>query len=507
MQNQNINKLIDKVTPPGEIVPETIDEVINCAPFSEKIALFEHSYGKKFAEMECDVQDLFVFRRAQQLVNILKLNPVWNERINKSAIKDTPVNFEEWQQLPITDRETLNELYMGTRPGLVVPLSNSGFQIIASGGTSGGLPIETVYSIRELHDTYRLSGDFFDKYLIRNYLNPNSVKWIITTLSDYEMWSSGTMIGGILQNTPNINFIAAGPMSQKIYNHILSFEGDKAIMGMSREIEGLIELGESIDAKARESFKLAIYGSGILQPYKDKELKQLYPYLQIISYFASNQAEAIGVQLHPDSYLTTVPGLHLIEIVDENGKWVQEGEEGELVITRLHAQEVPILRMQLGDRMIRRPALQHSVLKAQQMEFAGRSGDIIHLGESHYAAPQVYAILCRELKQLDILDIQAIANEVQFLNNRKEKRLYLLISSDNTAQITTLIENKLNRGKTRKLFIEALKQALSLFDQTEKQFKSLGDTTYEFRIKPVEKDSNEIHRTRVNKTPLIRDQF
>ena len=234
MQNQNINKLIDKVTPPGEIVPETIDEVINCAPFSEKIALFEHSYGKKFAEMECDVQDLFVFRRAQQLVNILKLNPVWNERINKSAIKDTPVNFEEWQQLPITDRETLNELYMGTRPGLVVPLSNSGFQIIASGGTSGGLPIETVYSIRELHDTYRLSGDFFDKYLIRNYLNPNSVKWIITTLSDYEMWSSGTMIGGILQNTPNINFIAAGPMSQKIYNHILSFEGDKAIMGMSR---------------------------------------------------------------------------------------------------------------------------------------------------------------------------------------------------------------------------------------------------------------------------------
>lgn len=50
----------------------------------------------------------------------------------------------------------------------------------------------------------------------------------------------------------------------------------------------------------------------------------------ILSYFAATQAETIGLQLRPESpYLATVPGLHLIEVVDEEGRWVDEGEEGE----------------------------------------------------------------------------------------------------------------------------------------------------------------------------------
>ena len=502
----NMQQIIEEIIPPEEMEPKTIDDVVELPSFMEKIAELEAIQGKPFSEIEEDIQNKLVFRRVQQMVNILKVNPLWKERIENSGITGTPQNFEEWQQLPITDRETLNEFYMGKRPGLVVPLTYSGFEIIASGGTSGGLPIETVYTLRELNDTYQMSGEFMDRYVLRNYLNQEEIKWIITTLSDYEMWSSGTMIGGILQRTPNVNYVAAGPMGQIVYNHILSFEGDKAIMGMSREIEQLIELGSKSDQKARDSFKLAIYGSGVIQARKVAELQELYPDLQILSYFASNQAEAIGMQMTPDSYLAAVPGLHLIEIVDDNGKWVKEGEEGELVITRLHATEAPILRMKLGDRMIRRPSLQGNGLKSQQMEFSGRSGDIVHLGETHYGAPLVYAALCRELKEANILDLDVLAHEIQFLNNRKEKKLYLLVTVDNAKDAAAAL-NKPGAKSAREFFVSALKQAISLYDQTEKQFESLDNIVYEFEIKPVEQGSEEIYRTKVNKVPLIKDVF
>jgi phenylacetate-CoA ligase len=294
-------------------------------------------------------------------------------------------------------------------------------------------------------------------------------------------------------------------MSKKIYNHLLSFEGDKAIMGMSREIEGLIQLGQDLDSSYRESFRLAIYGSGVMQPRVFTELKRVYPNLDILSYFASNQAEAIGMQLRPDTYLTAFPGLHLIEIVDDNGQWVKEGEEGELVITRLHALEVPILRMNLGDRMIRRPDYISDDLHAMQMEFGGRSGDIIHLGESHYAAARVYDAICRRFKETDIIDLESRVEEVQFLNDRKQKILHLRVSMDDVSHLAPRVYERLEKMGKRELFIEALKESLSLFDQTDAQYRALEKTHYRFEIKLVERGSKEFYRTVVNKTPLIKD--
>ncbi len=52
-------------------------------------------------------------------------------------------------------------------------------------------------------------------------------------------------------------------------------------------------------------------------------------------------------------------GLHvhmeyvIVEIVNENGKWVQEGEEGEIIITELENFGMPILRYRIGDRAVR----------------------------------------------------------------------------------------------------------------------------------------------------------
>jgi phenylacetate-CoA ligase len=495
-----------RLIPAAEMKPASVEDVARLPSFLGKLRACEQLFRSPYAEIGHPIQNALVLRRSQQMVNTLLLNPLWAERLKQAGLSGAPRDAEEWQAIPLSDKTVMRDFYMGTRPGMVVPLSHGGFEIVASGGTSSGLPVETVYSLRELNDTYELAGDFMGRYQLRDYLSGDDPKWVMTTLADYQMWSSGTMVGGVLQKIPGINYIGAGPVMKDVFQHMMAYPGPKAILGISAGIAILSELGIGMSEAARLSFRVALYGSGVLPHRKQAELKALYPNLNILSYFAATQAETIGLQLRPDSaVLAAVPGLHLIEIVDANGRWVAEGEEGELVVTRLHAHEAPLPRYKLGDRMIRRPDLAGPGLKTQQFEFAGRSGDVIHLCDTQYAAPQVYAALCRQAKAVGV-DLEKISHEIQFFNDRRTKTLALIASVDNPAALNAGINYTLGPDGVRRVFVEALIYSLSLFNRGEANYHSIDKTGYQFELRFVGSASDEIQRTSVGKVPLLRDR-
>jgi phenylacetate-CoA ligase len=396
---------------------------------------------------------------------------------------------------------------MDSRPGMVVPLERGGFEIVASGGTSSGRPLETVYPLSELRDTYEVAGRFMGTYQLSNYLTGGDPKWLYTTLADYQMWSSGTMVGGVLAHVPGVNYIGAGPVTAPVLEHMFSYPGPKALMGITAGIAILSELGAGMSQQAKESFRVALYGSGVLSQRKRAELKAMYPNLSILSYFAATQAETIGLQLREDSpFLASVPGLHLVEIVDQEGRWVAEGEEGELVVTRLHGHEAPLLRLKLGDRMIRRPRLDGPGLKAQQFEFAGRTGDILHLNDSQYSASRAYDAVREDLKKAGAVDLDVAAHEIQFVNHRESKTITLLASVDDVPGLTYRMDAALGPYGVQHVFVNALPRSLSLFNQGEANPASIEKTGYRFQIKLVHRSSAEIERTEVGKVPLVRDR-
>jgi phenylacetate-CoA ligase len=495
-----------RLIPAAELKPASVEDVARLPSFLGKLRACEQLFRSPYAEIGHPIQNALVLRRLQQMVNTLLLNPLWAERLKQAGLSDAPRDVEEWQAIPLSDKTVMRDFYMGARPGMVVPLSHGGFEIVASGGTSSRLPVETVYSLRELNDTYELAGDFMGRYQLCDYLSGDDPKWVMTTLADYQMWSSGTMVGGVLQKIPGINYIGAGPVMKDVFHHMMAYPGPKAILGISAGIAILSELGIGLSEAARLSFRVALYGSGVLPHRKQVELKALYPNLNILSYFAATQAETIGLQLRPDSaVLAAVPGLHLIEIVDADGRWVAEGEEGELVVTRLHAHEAPLPRYKLGDRMIRRPDLAGPGLKTQQFEFAGRSGDVIHLCDTQYAAPQVYAALCQQAKTVGV-DLEKISHEIQFFNDRRTKTLALIASVDNPAALNAGINYTLGPDGVRRVFVEALIYSLSLFNQGEANYHSIDKTGYQFELRFVGRSSDEIQRTSVGKVPLLRDR-
>jgi len=501
------DELVEQLIPEAEMSPGSAEDVTRLPSFLTKIKACEGYFKQKYAEIDHSVQDALVLRRLQQMVNTLLLNPLWSDRIRKAGLTGAPRSFEEWQQIPITDKQGMEELFMRKRPGMVVPLSHGGFQIVASGGTSSGSPVEAVYPIRELHDTYELAGDFMGNYILKDHLAGDQPKWMITTLADYQMWSSGTMVGGVLQNIPGINYIGAGPVRKELFQHILSYEGKKAFMAISRGIAIMGDLGLGLSKTARESFHVALYGSGVLPHRKRIELTEFYPNLKIMSYFAATQAETIGLQRDPDSYLAAVPGLHLVEIVDDQGRWVAEGEEGELVVTRLLGHEAPFPRFKVGDRMIRRPSLDGPGLKTQQFEFAGRSGDVIHLADTQYSAPRAYESICQELQALGILDLNMVAHEFQFLNNRKTGTLTLIAAVDAVEWPMMRVEAGLGELGVRNVFIQSLIRSLSLFNLGDATPEYIERTGYRFEIQFVTRQSPEIFRTELGKVPMIRDIF
>lgn len=506
ISSEEIEKQVIERIPEQVLIPKSVEDVVKLPPFLNVIKAYENHYQAKFAEMDFDLQQALVLRRLRQLYHIVQLNPLWKERIEKAGITKAPESFKEWQELPLSDKNSMNYFFSGDRPGMVVPLEYNGFEIVASGGTSSGLPSETVYSIKELHDTYKLAGDFIGRYQLKPFLVDNEPKWVMTTLADYQLWSSGTMVGGVLQNIPGINYLGAGPVMKDVYQHIMKYKGSKAIMGITQGIAILADLGIGLPEEARKSLRVAMYGSGALSQRHRNELKEIYPNLTILSYFAATQAETIGLQLDPEvPYLAAVPGLHFIEIVDENGHWVPEGEEGELVITRLLANEAPIIRFKLGDRMIRRPNIETSALKTQQFEFFGRSGEIIHLCDTQYPAAKVFQYLCDTLKSRYLIDLNTLAHEMQLTNHRNAKTLTLLVSVDDVSGLTCKTEYFLGREGTKQLFIEALMHALSIFNQGEANPYSVEKYGYQFALRFVGKNSPEIFRTNLGKTPLLKD--
>ncbi|HEY6795047.1 MAG TPA: hypothetical protein VI248_10245 [Kineosporiaceae bacterium] len=506
MPKQDIGGLVETLIPSGDLDPGSVKGVLALPTFLDVMHRCEKTLRTPYAEIDHDIQDAVVLRRLQQLVNIARLNPAWRGRLEQAGVTTAPQTYQEWEQIPVADKQVQQAFFSESRPGLVVPLAYGGFEIVASGGTSSGQPTETVYSLRELRHTYQIAGAFMGRYMLDAYLTGDDPKWLFTTLADYQMWSSGTMVGGVLAHVPGVNYIGAGPVSGPVLEHMFSYPGPKALMGITAGIGILSELGADMKPEARQSFRAALYGSGVLSQRQRADLTVVYPNVSVLSYFAATQAETIGLQLkHTSPVLAAVPGLHLIEIVDEHGRAVAEGEEGDLVVTRLHASEAPLLRLKIGDRMIRRPRTEGRGLRTHQFEFTGRSGDVLHINDTQYSAALTYSALCTEMKAATMLDLETIAQEMQFTNFRESKLITLTVSVDDVHSARYVVDHVMGSYGVQGTFIRSLARGLSTFNDRESDPAVIGRTGYRFDINFVPRASVEIERTSVGKVPLVRD--
>jgi hypothetical protein len=93
--------------PDTEFNPGTADAVTRLPSFLSKIRAAEALAGAPFAETDALLQDALVLRRLGQMVETLRLNPRWAERIAGAGIKGPLESVEQWQAIPIADKQTM----------------------------------------------------------------------------------------------------------------------------------------------------------------------------------------------------------------------------------------------------------------------------------------------------------------------------------------------------------------------------------------------------------------
>ncbi|MCQ2328269.1 MAG: AMP-binding protein [Paludibacteraceae bacterium] len=102
-------------------------------------------------------------------------------------------------------------------------------------------------------------------------------------------------------------------------------------------VKKIICIGEGL---RNQDFTLNLLGKRIQQIWPEVEMYATYSSTEMGSTFAECEYQC-GGHLHPE--------LVIVEIVDENGRVVPDGEPGEIVITTLGVEAMPLLRFRTGD--------------------------------------------------------------------------------------------------------------------------------------------------------------
>ena len=92
-----------------------------------------------------------------------------------------------------------------------------------------------------------------------------------------------------------------------------------------------------------------IFGGERVSPGLREKIKGMFPDVTILSTFASTEAKTAWVQCHEESGYHLYPDLEFVELVDEEGRRVKEGQPGEIVYTALDWRGSTVMRYRTGD--------------------------------------------------------------------------------------------------------------------------------------------------------------
>jgi phenylacetate-CoA ligase len=275
-------------------------------------------------------------KKLVQILNYARENCLYYRRAWKNA--GTIKELSDLENLPFCDHEMLQ----GRRSlnFLAVPREKVQ-QIYCSGGTSGN-PKVFYYSEKDWHNTIQYRARCGMCRGIRS-------EDIVAIVLPYGIWSAGqssqaaherlhTLVipAGIFWKGMQNTFDILKRLSATV---MITTPSIALIMAKKLESEGYTVSDNNLRL-------IGTTGEDVL-PGLRKEIEERWG-AEVSAMYAATEA-VIGVECtYHDGYHVWADDL-LVEVVDEAGKPVKEGQKGHLVITKLFGEAIPLVRYRLGD--------------------------------------------------------------------------------------------------------------------------------------------------------------
>ena len=272
-----------------------------------------------------------------------KNSPYYRRIFKKNKVSAKNFNLDNLSGLKFTDKSEIaryNDDFLAVDPADVA-------DIVLSSGTCGR-PTKIAYSERDLK---RLAYNEEQSFRACGFSRQDTV--LLTCTLDRCFIAGLAYYSGV--RALGASAIRNGLNSLESHEEIIKRLKPSAIVGVPSFLRKLGEYLNENECPASKSGikKLVCIG----EPLRDKDLKFLkvaqdleniwqakaystYSTSEIISTFCECTAQA-GGHLHPD--------LALIEIIDGQGRNLPHGQIGEVVVTPLRIQAMPLLRFKTGD--------------------------------------------------------------------------------------------------------------------------------------------------------------
>jgi phenylacetate-CoA ligase len=287
----------------------------------------------------------FQERKMRKALQYLSLHSPFYQRVFEAYNIDVRKirHLEDLQQIPLTGKKDLQQY---NRDFLCVPDE----KIIDYITTSGTLGDPVTFAMTD-KDLKRLAYNERISFLCTG-TRPHDIVQLMTTLDKRFMAGLAYFLGlrelgaGIIRvgnGIPELQWDTIRRMKPNTIMcvpsfilHIIKYAEEHGIDYRNSSVKKIVCIGENL---REQDFSLNLLGQRIKDKW-DVELYSTYASTEMATTF-TECACGCGGHHHPE--------LIICELVDENGATVEEGKVGELVVTTLGVEGMPLLRFKTGD--------------------------------------------------------------------------------------------------------------------------------------------------------------
>lgn len=276
-------------------------------------------------------------RALRNLIRISKKSEFYQHRFSEKEIK----SVGDLKSIPILTRDEW-EKYMIPRTDQLQTRESYGGYVTRSGGSSG-VPKFSYFDkgdwsqmIKSAERIFRAGGFRFSDRLA-NFMMAG------------DLYGSFISFNHINYELGMKNFCFAGQMNPKIFVDLVHSFNINALQGVPPTLMKMLREAKNLDKNLKiEKFMYA----GQPLSHTDREwLVNSLGVERIVSIIGTTEANHIGYQCEyqSDAIHHLAEDYNYIEIVDDQGDEIKEGEIGKLIITSLHKHNYPVIRFSIGD--------------------------------------------------------------------------------------------------------------------------------------------------------------
>ena len=285
-------------------------------------------------------------------------------------------SLSELSALPFTTEEDLARY----APGLMLT-SQSAVSRVLSDATSGttGLPKRVFYTAQDLENTVSLYMAGLGELIF-----PGDRVCICFPFSGPN--GLGELIAEAVSRLGAAPLKLGGALSYGEFSAVLDAEKPSCFVGMPVQLLGLLR------ACGPKSLRRALV-SGDACPQSVTRASEAILGARLFPHYGSREMGMAGAITCPAHQGMHLRENHIIaEIVDENGRVLPAGERGELVVTTVGMEALPLIRYRTGDvtRIFPEPCPCGSVTaRLDAVSRTGPAADMLQLDEALFSFPQV----------------------------------------------------------------------------------------------------------------------